>query len=320
MSVEAPIAPPVVDAADLAGLMAAFNDATGRLHETHDLLHKEVYRLRSELAEANDQLQRSRRLAALGEMAAGIAHEVRNPLTSIRLYARMLEDDLAAQPTLSCVASKIAQAVTGLDAVVGDVLTFARELTVRRERVNASALFDHALAAALGPDGADAIQVVTPPADASNGVAVECDPKLIHQALVNLFRNAAEAMREVDEPRRLTLDASIHPDPNRPEQRRLVLVSVSDTGPGMGPDVIDRMFNPFFTTRHTGTGLGLAIVHRIVDAHGGRINVRSRTFDSSAVDSGPRGTTIELHLPLKGPAATERRPGRPAVDVQEAPR
>jgi signal transduction histidine kinase len=312
MSVQAPpiVETPGVDAAELAQLMAAFNDVTSRLHQTHDLLHQEVHRLRSELAEANDQLQRSRRLAALGEMAAGIAHEVRNPLTSIRLYARMLEDDLAAQPTLAGVATKIAQAVTGLDGVVGDVLSFARELTVRPEPVDAHELLHRALGAALAPESQASIQVVMPTPDA-NAPCPSCDPNLIHQALVNLIRNAAEAMSEVDDPRRLTLNASLDPDPDRPD-RSIALLSVADTGPGMGPDVIDRMFNPFFTTRHTGTGLGLAIVHRIVDAHGGRINVHSRTNDPSAVDSGPRGTTIELHLPQKGTAATERRPGRPA--------
>jgi signal transduction histidine kinase len=315
-----PVAPgPGVDAAELAQLMAAFNDATSRLHETHDLLHREVHRLRSELADANEQLQRSRRLAALGEMAAGIAHEVRNPLTSIRLYARMLEDDLAGQPSLSSVASKIAQAVSGLDGVVGDVLSFARELTVRPERTSAALLLRQALDAAFPPSAETTIQVVGPP-KAARPLDFDADPKLLRQALVNLIRNAVEAMQEAGPPCLLTLDATLRPDPDRADGRRLVVLSVSDTGPGIGPDVIDRMFNPFFTTRHTGTGLGLAIVHRIVDAHGGRIDVHSRTIDDSAVDSGPRGTKIELHLPQKGPAATERRPGRPATDVQEAPR
>src|SRR5262249_30890105 len=96
-----------LDPADLAGLLAAFNDVTAKLQASHEQLRAEVSRLTRELGEANAQLERSRRLAALGEMAAGIAHEVRNPLGSIRLYARMLEEDLAHSPSEQTIAGKI---------------------------------------------------------------------------------------------------------------------------------------------------------------------------------------------------------------------
>jgi signal transduction histidine kinase len=119
---------------ELAELLGAFNDVTGRLQRTHERLQREVAGLKRELREANEQLSRSRRLAALGEMAAGIAHEVRNPLSSIRLYARMLEQDLADRPDQRSIAGRIGAAVHGLDAVVGDVLNFARELRVRPGR------------------------------------------------------------------------------------------------------------------------------------------------------------------------------------------
>ncbi len=93
----ATVAVPQLSAGDLADLLGALNDASRRLQESHEALRSEVSRLKGELREANEQLERSRRLAALGEMAAGIAHEVRNPLGSIMLYARMLEQDLAGQ-------------------------------------------------------------------------------------------------------------------------------------------------------------------------------------------------------------------------------
>ncbi|MEM9372764.1 MAG: histidine kinase dimerization/phospho-acceptor domain-containing protein, partial [Planctomycetota bacterium] len=120
-----------LSASDLAELMASFNEVTSRLEQTHGQLRGEVRRLSEELREANEALQRSRRLAALGEMAAGIAHEVRNPLGSIGLYASMLEEDLHDRPECRGVAVKIGSAVRGLDAVVGDVLSFAREIRVR---------------------------------------------------------------------------------------------------------------------------------------------------------------------------------------------
>ena len=116
---------------DLAELLGAFNEASKRLQESHEELRGEVVRLKGELQQANDELERGRRLAALGEMAAGISHEVRNPLGSIRLYAKMLVDDLADRPAERLIAEKIGVAVRGLDAVVGDVLAFAREMTVR---------------------------------------------------------------------------------------------------------------------------------------------------------------------------------------------
>ncbi|MFG0313610.1 MAG: sensor histidine kinase, partial [Phycisphaerales bacterium] len=244
-----------VDAAKLAQLMSVFNDVTSQLHETHDRLHTEVHRLRSELAEANDQLERSRRLAALGQMAAGIAHEVRNPLGCIQLYAQMLEQDLGALPEQKQVASKISVAVSGLEGVVGDVLTFAREIDVRREDVDGVDLLHRACALAWpgGPD--EAISLSIP--DEASSVRISCDPRLLQQALLNLIRNGVEVMQEIGGAgHRLTLGVELVDDEDR--GRREAVVRVSDTGGGMGQEVIDRMFNPFFTTRHTGTGLGLA--------------------------------------------------------------
>lgn len=281
-----------VGAADLAELMAAFNGVTARLQETHESLQNEVVRLRRELHEANEQLERSRRLAALGEMAAGIAHEVRNPLGSIRLYARMLEEDLTDRPDQRRVATKIAAAVRGLDAVVGDVLAFAREVRVRPSMHDAGDLLSHAMEACcpngIAPAG---VRVVRRDADRA-GIAVHCDAGLTHQALVNVIRNALQAMADLpDREHVLTIDAepraAAGPDGR---VRPMVALIVSDTGPGIGPEALERMFNPFFTTRHTGTGLGLAIVHRIVDAHGGRIAVRSEP---------ERGAEFELMFPME---------------------
>ncbi len=263
---------------DLAELMTVFNEVTGRLQSSHERLNAEVERLRHELGEANDRLQRSRRLAALGEMAAGIAHEVRNPLASISLYARMLEDDLGDLPEQREVASKIARAVRGAESIVQDVLSFAREIALRPEPVEASALFAQALEGA-GVERAEGVAVRRLD-ETRDGVEIVCDRALVRQSLVNLIRNALDAMAETDGERVLTLDVRV-------EGREAVLV-VADTGPGVPEGVVDRMFNPFFTTRATGTGLGRAIVHRIADAHAGAVGVRNR-------EGG--GALLELRLP-----------------------
>ena len=134
-----------VTPAELASLLASFNEVTSRLEASHEALRGEVARLTRELGEANAQVERSARLAALGEMAAGIAHEVRNPLGSIRLYARMLEEDLASMPEQAKVAVKINAAVRAVEGIVGDVLSFAREIRLRPQAVEIGALFDRVL-------------------------------------------------------------------------------------------------------------------------------------------------------------------------------
>lgn len=284
-----------VGPAELAELMSAFNEVTTRLQGTHESLHREVVRLKAELHDANEQLQRSRRLAALGEMAAGIAHEVRNPLGSIKLYAQMLEQDLTTLPAQCAVATKIASAVRGLDAVVGDVLSFARDMKIAREVVASSELFSRALDAAC--PGTPAVRIVwRGGADPATCLDAWCDPLLMHQALVNIIRNAVDAMNESGAPAQghaLTLDAA---KAVGHDGKPAIVLTVSDTGPGIGAEVVDRMFNPFFTTRKTGTGLGLPIVHRIIDAHGGRVVV----FNNADKAPGTSGATFELVIPSRG--------------------
>lgn len=285
-----PGAPGALSPTDLAELMTAFNEVTAKLEQTHAQLRGEVRRLSTELREANEALSRSKRLAALGEMAAGIAHEVRNPLGSIRLYATMLEQDLADRPECRAVATKIGGAVRGLDAVVGDVLSFARELRVRPTPTEAGEL----LARASDACQAEAADIVR--SDLTHDpIEVECDPALVHQALVNLIRNAGEANR-VSGGRTVWLDAATGPvDATDPEPIAGVVISVRDEGDGVSPEVIERVFNPFFTTRATGTGLGLPIVHRIADAHAGRVVVRNNCEQEPRA----RGATVELRLPAR---------------------
>jgi signal transduction histidine kinase len=284
---------------DLAELLGAFNDVTGKLHAAHESLRAEVVRLQRELRQANEQIERSRRLAALGEMAAGIAHEVRNPLGSIRLYARMLTEDLKDREAERRLAEKIAAATRGLDAVVTDVLAFAREMRVRPEPAEAWGLVERALEECLAVDrdegmGKERSGVRVVREGSGDGPVVVGDPGLLHRALVNVIRNAVQAMRDAESAAecRLTLgvDRRTVTDVDG-RARPYVVMTVRDAGPGIPPEVMGRMFNPFFTTRATGTGLGLAIVHRIVDAHGGRVRVRN-------VEAGEgRGAVVELLLP-----------------------
>ena len=283
----------VVTPADLAELIGAFNEVTARLEQSHESLQREVTRLQGELQEANTLVERSRRLAALGEMAAGIAHEVRNPLASIALYAEMLRADLPAASAENELAARIGDSVRALDAVVGDVLAFAREITPRMAPTETESLLERAAGACegLASQVGVRLRVRDPDPDAAE---LECDGALAQQALVNLVRNGLQAAAEGG--RIVTLSAAAGADDE-------IALRVDDTGPGVPQEAIERMFNPFFTTRPTGSGLGLAIVHRITDAHGGRVVVQNKPDGAGAV--------VELRLPRAAPAPARLRGGGP---------
>lgn len=321
---------------DLAEMLSVFNDAATKLQATHECLQAEVARLQRELKTTNEELQRSKRLAALGEMAAGISHEVRNPLGSIRLHARMLEQDLVNMPEQRTLAEKILAAVRGLDGVVGDVLAFSRELNVVSEAVATDELLERAVAECVASADAEcgggsdvdaaelpALEVIVE-TGSWDGAAqhVECDAGLVHRALTNVIRNALQAMTPeltgtkrklcaVPARRVLTVGASsrrvVGADGG---ERTMIVLSVRDTGPGLGDEVMQRMFNPFFTTRATGTGLGLAIVHRIVDAHGGIVRVRNH-------EQG--GAVVELMFPATEPGLVRNVERLGGAGFQPAP-
>lgn len=278
-----------LSATDLAELVGAFNEVTARLQETHEQLRGEVGRLQRELSDTRSQLRRARELAALGEMAAGIAHEVRNPLVSIRLFGEALVSDLGDRPGEQELAGKIVRSVDRLNAVVGDVLNFARDLKVQREPVSGLALLGDVAEAVEGFARSLGVRLVM----VEPGMCVvPVDRGLMQQAIVNVVRNACEAAAEVEDgPKRVEI--TIEPRRGRTpdgDSREEVAVCVADTGPGFPGEVRDRVFNPFFTTRETGTGLGLAIVHRILDAHDGSVVLGER-------DGG--GALVELRVPLE---------------------
>ena len=302
------IADAQLTAGDLGELLGAFNEITAKLQISHDQLTAEVSRLRGQLQEADEQLQRSRRLAALGEMAAGIAHEIRNPLGSIGLYARMLAEDLVDRPAEQVVATKIGRAVRGLDAIVTDVLAFAGETRMRVMPVRASELLELVIEQAGIEEATVAIEVTVELPDGD--MELVCDQGKLVRALVNIIRNGIEAIEEVGRlgtttpagGARLTVAAAAAELPGI----EAVAISVRDTGTGLRGEVTERMFNPFYTTREVGTGLGLAIVHRIVDAHGGRVSVSN---------NGPNvgdGATVEILIPKQHATAarTTRQNGR----------
>ncbi|HKQ48359.1 MAG TPA: ATP-binding protein [Phycisphaerae bacterium] len=248
---------------ELAGIISSYNEVTERLKEAHERLEREVARLHDELRQKNMELRRRDRLAALGEMAAGLAHEIRNPLGGIALYSSMLERELDAASPAHGAAAKITIGVRTLERLVSDILDFAQERPLQRHACRMADLLP-GLDTSIEPwaDQCRCQLIIEPKA---GECALYCDSERLGQALLNLLMNAVQAAGEKGT---AWLSARLKSDGAE--------IEVWDSGPGIPRDDLDRIFNPFFTTKAQGTGLGLAIVHQIVEAHGGTIRAGNR--------------------------------------------
>ena len=248
---------------ELGRIIIAYSEVTEKLQQSHDQLTQTVQTLSEELSEKNQLLERRNRLAALGEMAAGLAHEIRNPLGGIQLYASLLEKDLWDRPESRQVVSKIAAGVKRLEALVSQVLQFSREIHVNMREMELAETIAQTIELCEAQAQAKEIRIdVAGPAP----MHVIGDPMLLGQTIMNLVLNAIEAMPEPG-----TVSIKFGSPPGESDAKQFHLI-VRDTGPGIPSNVLDRIFNPFFTTKDTGTGLGLSIVHRVVEAHGGTIH------------------------------------------------
>ena len=247
---------------ELGRIIMAYSEVTEKLQQSHEKLQETVIALREELGEKNRLLERKNRLAALGEMAAGMAHEIRNPLGGIHLYASMLAKDVAHMPQSLTTVKKISGGVKRLEALVSQVLAFSRDIQVTPVEADLAEVVAKAIE--LASPKLDALHVVWE-VEGPAAMPVRVDPLMLEQALLNLVLNSAEAMEERGGSIRVFYSAG---EDVGARQFRLV---VRDGGPGIPAAVLDRIFDPFFTTKDTGTGLGLAIVHRIVEAHEGTI-------------------------------------------------
>jgi signal transduction histidine kinase len=195
-------------------------------------------------------------------MAAGMAHEIRNPLGGIQLYASMLTKDLVDCPASLQWAQKISGGVKHLESLVSSVLQFTREIAPHIAPAELSQLVGTTVELAEAQAQAAGVAVKV---DGAAPLSVRVDGNLLSQALLNLLLNAIQAT-----PSGGSVSVRFCAAPAAKSRRQFCL-AVRDGGPGIDPRILERIFNPFFTTKETGTGLGLSIVHRIVDAHEGTI-------------------------------------------------
>ena len=253
----------------LALVFAAYNETTERMNISHQQLKAEVARLRSELAQKNEQLERKSRMAALGEMATGMAHEIRNPLGGIQLYASLLERDLENQEEKLKWACKISKGVQSLDMIVSDILAFTNEQTCEKHPVNLLCLLNDVKDYVFPQLKENEIKLDLSGIDTS--LSIDVDVNMMRRVFFNLILNAIDAVDDHGVIR-ICADSATNEPPYRTRIR------VSDTGQGISPEVINKVFNPFFTTKGTGTGLGLAIVHRLIECQGGMITASNSEF------------------------------------------
>jgi signal transduction histidine kinase len=230
------------------------------------------YAVGTDITEAQEQLahaMRADRLAAVGTLAAGLAHEVRNPLNAallqLTVLRRRLERPDARPDSLQPVAGLVEHELQRLGRLVDDFIAFAQPRPLDLRRTDVTSLC-RTIAASLAPDaGAAHVQLhLDLPDDVPT---LEADPERLQHVLLNLARNALEAM-----PAGGTLTLRVRPG------QHSVDIDVADTGPGFPQDA--PIFDAFFTTKTSGTGLGLSIVHRIVTDHEGTVRVRSRPGDT----------------------------------------
>lgn len=274
-------------ASSFNAMTAALARAQGELSALVGTLEQRVAERTRELEAAQARLIQSEKLASLGQLAASIAHEINNPLTGVLTYARLLTRRIRAEmPEGEARRSALRQlALVEREtdrccAIVRNLLQFARQREPKIEPVDVRAVLEEALSLL---SNRLAIQGIELGRDLAPVPEVPADAGQLRQVFVNILLNACEAMGAGG---RLTVTARAD------GAGEGVAVAIADTGPGIAPDHLPRIFDPFFSTKEKGTGLGLSVAYGIVQRHGGRIEVQSRPGE---------GTTMTVWLPRAGP-------------------
>ncbi|HXV13889.1 MAG TPA: ATP-binding protein [Candidatus Krumholzibacteria bacterium] len=244
------------------------------------VLIERQWRARERSAALERELARRERLSSLGQMAAGLAHEIKNPLGSIQGAAEILGDDAPAGSKERELFDVLRKESRRLSTVVDDFLGFARPRPPQLAPLDMARAIERAAAQIALDASARGIEIVRDVAP--DLPRVFADAEQVHQVLLNLLFNAVAASREGD---RVVIEARGR------DGERAVTLAVRDRGAGIAPENLPRVFDPFFTTKENGTGLGLSISHTIVSDHGGTIDVESTPG---------HGTAVTIVLPARG--------------------
>jgi len=224
----------------------------------------------TEIKALQERAELKERLSQLGEISAGIAHELRNSMSVISGYAKILSRKTEGRERSTVEA--IVKEIRLMDSIISELLAFARPTVLNREEIDLAELVNDSVSSAIGDRSG--IEIVT---DIKEPLKVSADGTLLRQALANVIKNSAEA---IEGSGKILIRTGLNGD--------MVEISVSDTGSGISDEIKSKIFLPFFTTKQGGTGLGLALVQKIVIAHGGSVDI---------MNNEDGGTTVRLRLP-----------------------
>lgn len=238
--------------------------------------HRELQVSHQELEQAQTQLIRTEKLASIGQLAAGVAHEINNPLGTILIYSHLIQKSLEPDdPKREDIALVISEANRAKDIVQG-LLSFAREKKLRASEVNVNDILEEVLSLVVNQSLFHNIKIKK--SFDQGPQTIVADETQLKQVFLNIILNAAQAMEGNG---KLTISTIF--------DKKQIKIKIADTGPGIPPEVMGKLFSPFFTTKEKGTGLGLAISYGIIERHQGKIDVET--------DLG-KGSTFVITLPV----------------------
>ena len=279
---------PVVEKDEIGELAQSFNAMAQEIQEHREHLEKMMLAKTAELKRAQDSLLQSEKLASIGLLASGVAHELNNPLTSILMNVNLLMEEIDEQSDLYRELRRISDDTVRCKRIIDDLRDFSRRHELEIRSCDLNHLVGKAVDLISPQLKHSAITMVEP--TYSELPLISCDPGRIEQVLMNIFVNAIQAMPQGGS---LTVRTGM--------QEKFAEIIVQDTGIGISTEVRGKIFDPFFTTKSDGTGLGLSIAYRIMEEHGGKIEIDSLWKEETARGEDPfPGTKVRLLLPVTG--------------------
>jgi signal transduction histidine kinase len=255
---------------EVGDLAKSFNTMVDRLRESRREIHELHQR----------EMERADRLASIGELASGVAHEIRNPLTGISGAIHVLRQEGSFAAGHGEILDEVLRQIDRMEQLTKDLLSYSRPAPPRPELSNLNAILEEVTTLLESVCMRSGIEIVKDYDE--NLPMVVVDPRQIQQVFLNIILNATQAMEKGGE---IRVTTGLHAE----DGHRWARVRIADTGPGMPPETVARALDPFFTTKHRGTGLGLAIANQIMDSHHGSLTVESREGE---------GTSMTLDFPL----------------------
>jgi two-component system, NtrC family, sensor histidine kinase HydH len=256
----------------------AADDLTG-VHRQLGVVSGHITKVLEELQKTRRDVIRSERLAAVGELAAGVAHEIRNPLTSIKLLIQTEARRQSARPMDSKELQIIQEEIARMERTIQGLLDFARPPALRHGRLDLRDIVERTIELVEGRAHQQNVSIIEELP--KHPLWIDGDPEQLHQVFVNLLLNGIDSMPQ---------GGTLHVAVEEPSEDDICRLSISDSGGGIPQDILERLFEPFVTSKDRGTGLGLAVSRRIVQEHRGALKVANRS---------EKGAVFTVELPLE---------------------